>query len=506
MEEEKISRTESAVNDDKISIPFSPAVKPVLASTVNDVGNHTPGQLSHVCAAIGEVIVVNEGDRTLAEIISDEESSGFGVLRAPSGKLSEDHDALEKDSRCSLDTELIDDNAVVSLSKVGMDSETVGKEKEKKRRRNSIGFESSEKGMKIVHSRIEVETLRYYNVEEQKKLWREIYNGFSSTVRTEYDELGSVRPQRKQSGFRGSNRGTDPAKGGENRKVCKETVDGDVEVPIPMDCACDEDYNEEEDEDSDLEIQRPAFLVEGEPDFNSGPPEDGLEYLRRVRVYCGYKLLETYYKVFGEHLDNVSGAYYGIRWEAAQIPKVKVAKLDKNKVKKEQSVYMPQIPEIESCPEHVLPLKQWEEEFLCDFSELRLAISRLDGSHNNVGAHSTSTAEETVRESTWSAGPTLYTILKMDLVGRVSMLKRQIGLFQCKDELSRNECLWLFALCAAIDTPLDADTSASLRSLLRKCSKLRAAKSELDDEAVMLNILVTISGNFFGQADNFLIY
>lgn len=30
-------------------------------------------------------------------------------------------------------------------------------------------------------------------------------------------------------------------------------------------------------------IQRPAFLVEGEPDFDSGPPEDGLEYLRRVR-------------------------------------------------------------------------------------------------------------------------------------------------------------------------------------------------------------------------------
>lgn len=30
-------------------------------------------------------------------------------------------------------------------------------------------------------------------------------------------------------------------------------------------------------------IQRPAFHVEGEPNFDSGPPEDGLEYLRRVR-------------------------------------------------------------------------------------------------------------------------------------------------------------------------------------------------------------------------------
>lgn len=43
---------------------------------------------------------------------------------------------------------------------------------------------------------------------------------------------------------------------------------------------CSEDYDSDEDYSS---IQRPAFLVEGEPDFDSGPPEDGLEYLRRVR-------------------------------------------------------------------------------------------------------------------------------------------------------------------------------------------------------------------------------
>lgn len=49
-----------------------------------------------------------------------------------------------------------------------------------------------------------------------------------------------------------------------------------------------EDYEgvDDEDESSDDEygsIQRPAFLVEGEPDFDSGPPLDGFEYLRRVR-------------------------------------------------------------------------------------------------------------------------------------------------------------------------------------------------------------------------------
>lgn len=49
---------------------------------------------------------------------------------------------------------------------------------------------------------------------------------------------------------------------------------------------------------------------------------------------------------------------------------MKVAKLEKNKIKKEQSIYMPQIPEITSCPEHLLPLKQWAVAFLTDFSEL----------------------------------------------------------------------------------------------------------------------------------------
>lgn len=49
---------------------------------------------------------------------------------------------------------------------------------------------------------------------------------------------------------------------------------------------CDNECINNEDDSSDDEpdsIQRPAFLVEGEPDFDSGPPLDGIEYLRRVR-------------------------------------------------------------------------------------------------------------------------------------------------------------------------------------------------------------------------------
>ncbi|KAI9182574.1 hypothetical protein LWI28_026749 [Acer negundo] len=98
--------------------------------------------------------------------------------------------------------------------------------------------------------------------------------------------------------------------------------------------------------------------------------------------------------------------------------------------------------------------------------------------------------------------PTLSTLLKMDSVARISMLRKRIGSFETLSSLSRNDSVWLFALCATVDTPLDADTCAALRSLLRKCASLRAGKSELDDEVVMLNILATLSGRYFGQSED----
>ena len=95
--------------------------------------------------------------------------------------------------------------------------------------------------------------------------------------------------------------------------------------------------------------------------------------------------------------------------------------------------------------------------------------------------------------------PTLQTIMDMEPVARVTMLRKRISSLETLSSLGRTDCAWLFALCAAIDTPLDADTSASLRCLLRKCAALRAEKMCLDDEVIMLNILATISGKYFGQ-------
>jgi survival of motor neuron protein-interacting protein 1 len=60
------------------------------------------------------------------------------------------------------------------------------------------------------------------------------------------------------------------------------------------------------------------------------------------------------------------------RWEAKGIPNVRVAKIDESTyIKKEQSVYMPLIPEIPKCPEYLLPMKEWEDSLLLDFVHLR---------------------------------------------------------------------------------------------------------------------------------------
>lgn len=57
-------------------------------------------------------------------------------------------------------------------------------------------------------------------------------------------------------------------------------LDVNIDVDPAVEIACEEYEDSDDEYDS---IQRPAFYVEGEPDFESGPPQDGLEYLRRVR-------------------------------------------------------------------------------------------------------------------------------------------------------------------------------------------------------------------------------
>ncbi|XP_031274157.1 uncharacterized protein LOC116132626 [Pistacia vera] len=486
--------------------------------------------------------------------------------------------------RPSLRIEVIDDTALIETVRVSKmierngkkgetEQEVDGKKARRSRRKAKDAKKASEmsekiknltdygagqdgglkdgKQEKIMYSRKEMEALRFVNIVEQRKMWRDVYTGLGPVVMTEYDDLFSSKHQKhillnfdpRQNFSRKPETheilGEEYSQNVDNESEHMDGYEVNVDILNPGYSAstegegsymvkqgeCSEEYDSDEDYCS---IQRPAFLVEGEPDFDSGPPGDGLEYLRRVR------------------------------WEAAHIPRVKVAKRDQSKPSKEQSVYMPRIPDIPRCPEHLMPLKEWEDSFLADFSKLRQVLSGIENPSSQLAgklqdvvifhkdnescqlpdstiaktdelhscqpvdsfSHKIAADEPSLLNTEDDENspchpnpktspiddstnhPTLSAILKMDSVARVSMLRKRITSIETFSTLSRNDCVWLFSLCATVDTPLDADTSAAFRSLLRKCARLRAGKSELDDEVVMLNILATISGRYFGQAED----
>ncbi|KAF3457954.1 hypothetical protein FNV43_RR02616 [Rhamnella rubrinervis] len=576
--------------------------------------------------------MIMPGDKINAEEVKDSESSGgnSAMIKVSDVKMINCQEAqksvkdggqdvhrlkrIDGSARCSFEVELVDETALIGsvvFPKIGFGNgkkmDFINPAKHTKRQGNNLAKDIDEKKVKrsrrrakgvktlmetdgkaksvtqvaeshvggpkngertkMEYTREEMEALRFVNIVEQRKMWKDIYIGLGPAVSKEYDDLSSSKHQKNIPFNCGSSKRF--GKKEEFPGFLRDTCTGNTYIELgnlmtkdenenvsPSDVTCSFNTEDEdgspalgecsEDDDSDEDyasIQRPAFLVEGEPNFESGPPEDGLEYLRRVR------------------------------WEAAQIPKIRVAKLDRSKVNKEQSVYMPKIPEIADCPEHLLPLKQWEDGFLAEFSELRLAkenslnlsisqaVSRLEASNADLQSdvilhgksYSTRLPGDIVLESFGRIGteevqscqphdcfslentysqpsvvtgqeintsqqpenlisksptnerssscPLLSVILGMDSVARVSTLRKRIKSLEDASTLSRSDCLWLFALCAVVDTPLNADTCASLRDLLRKCASLRAGKSELDDEVIMLNILVTISGRYFGQAE-----
>jgi len=82
----------------------------------------------------------------------------------------------------------------------------------------------------------------------------------------------------------------------------------------------------------------------------------------------------------------------------------------------------------------------------------------------------------------------------------VKLLMHHIKWVDRSEAITAHQRLWLFALLARLEKPLDSDTSSTLRSLLRHCTYERAKLVEASDpELASLNMLITIIGHFFGQ-------
>ncbi|KAJ4751526.1 Gem-associated protein 2 [Rhynchospora pubera] len=326
-----------------------------------------------------------------------------------------------------------------------------------------------EKGPQRKYTRSDMEALRFVQSEYQLELFERVYWGLEPTVRLELDGIfvADSNKKKKRNRNRNKNKQRNRNNGGGDIASEEQLVAGTSnQSGMGENMQCEEDDISDDSYDGILKL---AFLVEGEPDFESGPPVDGWEYLRRVR------------------------------WEADQLPDVKVAKLNLNEINAEQTPYMPKIPDLPKCPTNLLPSKKWEDYFLNEFSELRKAFSQLSSS---LDLSNSSPISKSSIEDQSQVAPTVATILNMDAVHRAATLRNYIDMAESLEKLSRHDCLWLFALCATVDMPLHADTCASLRCLLRKCLGILATKLEMDDEVAMLSVLMSICGKYFGQYDN----
>lgn len=151
--------------------------------------------------------------------ISPSEHPGERTKNLPDFGIEKFANGVDGYLRSSLKIEVIDDTAVIEPivgtgivnAKEKNSKEDLEEKKPKRIRRKGKGRKTgSEKaelpaqvvwkngdGTKIMYSREEMEALRFVGVAEQRKLWREIYNGLGPVVAREYMSLTGSKHQQK---------------------------------------------------------------------------------------------------------------------------------------------------------------------------------------------------------------------------------------------------------------------------------------------------------------------
>ena len=86
-----------------------------------------------------------------------------------------------------------------------------------------------------------------------------------------------------------------------------------------------------------------------------------------------------------------------------------------------------------------------------------------------------------------------------------TLLSTCIGL--CRTSITSARGQWLYGLLARLEKPLDRNVSSVVRQLYRRCCSLRAdlssTSSSFDVELATLNVLVGLSGAYFGQGEEY---
>ena len=242
----------------------------------------------------------------------------------------------------------------------------------------------------------------------------------------------------------------------------------------------------ESSESEDDGLRRRALAVDGEPDYSTGPPMDGFEYLRRV----AFEARQTPDIMRAENMDLTA-----LEEETATSGGVTAD---------EETEFAP--------PAWAKPDRAWVSRTVGDFSDLRVRLSRIlarfptsvrRGSYpSNADKRDWERFCVDVRE------PPLGALVAMDAVTCAYLLRHiSRGLFRYdydSDGVDVDDVIrrlrWFHALVARVDLPLDADTEASIRSAMKGVARGRLSTSSEDDELLPhLNLAIAIGGGYFKQ-------
>lgn len=309
---------------------------------------------------------------------------------------------------------------------------------------------------------------------------------------------------------------TTEAKTQDNYEGYEEGDEGEYWEGDPEGGEQEEEQGEHDEKDEDFD-QPLAFQVEGvTQQLPSEPPADAAEYLRRVQK------------------------------EASALGSVKRAKdIDPDSFKHKQTSYLPKIELAMACPEAFRPDPEWEQAFAANFSAIRDSVAKvqplelsqepLPGLRDAkswlyfvMGSNATleRTEEEEDEkasssgggakkgESSSSAADSSASALSRESSGHLPVLSLlcrfdQVTIRMLIELLTRTDftstfgyhlCVWLFALLAQLDKPLNDDMSFVLRNLFRKLSRTRASQKKEGNIVAYCNMLLTIIHAVFQQS------
>lgn len=251
-----------------------------------------------------------------------------------------------------------------------------------------------------------------------------------------------------------------------------------------FDSDCDDEETAEYSDDDGL--LRRAFYVKGELPPEAGPPQNGVDYLKHVK------------------------------WEARRIPSTIVADVGTPQLCGEKAVRTKYSSLIRAssistdCVDEAKPSPEWESRFLEKFAKLRSKVEerRMDKEKRTKKRRSDFPQRDEWTEFCLVKHPVpshsmLYDMDNVTVTDLIDVLAEKLcGNIDVDSEVVVHR--WLFCLLAHLEVPLLAETSASLRSVLKHCAKLRSrlTKEECSlnpDQVARLNIMMTICGKYFSQ-------